>query len=178
MNETVSSETEQTPTNDTNPAAGPGRQDPNDTAAEIARLKDMALRAHADLDNFRKRAAREKEESLRFANARLLEDLLPVLDSFHLGLDAARQAGAASAVVEGFEMVRRRLEDFLRDHGVEPVPAEGQTFDPSRHEAVGHEPHSEIPEGAVVRQLRAGYTLRDRLLRPATVVVSKGAGAS
>lgn len=141
---------------------------------EAAKFKDLALRARADLDNFRKRAAREKEESIRYANVSLIEKLLPVLDSFDLGLEAARSAVGSEAIVDGFEMVRRQLGDFLRESGVEIVDASDQTFDPNFHEAMGSEASDDVPEGTVIRQLRCGYKLRDRLLRPSGVVVSKG----
>ena len=142
--------------------------------AEVEKFKDLALRAHADLDNFRKRATREKEEAIRYANARLLEAVLPILDNFDLGFQSAREAREAAAVVSGFEMVRRQLSDWLKEAGVETVEAAGSAFDPSRHEAVSQEPSDTVPAGQVIRQLRPGYILRGRLLRPASVVVSQG----
>jgi molecular chaperone GrpE len=147
---------------------------PEALTAELEKYKDAALRAHADLDNYRKRVAREKEDAIRYANNSLLESLLPILDNFELGLDAARNTPEAAGIVQGLQMVRRQLEDFLRDHGVEVVNAEGMPFDPNLHEAVAHEPNSNVKEGTVVRQLRKGFKLKDRLIRPATVTVSKG----
>jgi molecular chaperone GrpE len=147
---------------------------PEDLTAELEKYKDAALRARADLDNYRKRVAREKEDAIRYANNSLLESLLPILDNFELGLDAARNAPEAAGIVQGLQMVRKQLEDFLRDHGVEMVNAEGMPFDPTLHEAVAHEPDSNVEEGTVVRQLRKGFKLKDRLIRPATVIVSKG----
>lgn len=145
---------------------------------EIAKYRESALRAHADLDNFRKRATREKEESIRYANASLLEKLLPMLDNFDLGLEAARSAGGSGALISGFEMVRRQLDEFLRTAGVEPILAEGSEFDPNWHEAMAMQPSSDIPEGVVIKQLRPGYKLRDRLLRPSGVIVSKGSASA
>lgn len=145
-----------------------------DSTAEVEKYKDMALRSRAELDNYRKRVIREKEDAIRYANTSLLESLLPILDNFELGLDAAKDAKDASGIVQGLEMVRKQLEDFLRAHGVEAVEAAGQEFDPNLHEAVAHEPHAEIPEGKITRQLRKGFKLKDRLIRPATVFVSKG----
>ncbi len=153
------------------PAAG----ETVDFQAEAARFKDLALRAQADLDNYRKRAVREKEESIRYANVSLLEKLLPVLDNFELGLEAARTAPDAASIVQGMAMVQKQLQDFLKDNGVESVTAEGEVFDPARHEAVAQEHSPEVPEGHVVRQIRKGYKLRDRLLRASSVTVSKGA---
>lgn len=160
------------------PAETPAAETPDNEAAKLAteleQFRDLALRARADLENFRKRVAREKEDLARYANSSLLEKLLPVIDNFDLGLDAARATEAARPVVSGFEMVRRQLDEFLREQGVEPVAAEGQVFDPNLHDAMGNEPSAEIPEGAVTRQVRRGYKLRDRLLRPASVFVSSG----
>lgn len=141
---------------------------------DLDRFRDLALRSQADFENFRKRAAREKEDAVKYANASFLERLIPILDNFELGLGAARSNEAAAPIVAGLDMVAKQLNDFLYQHGVEPVDAEGKPFDPNVHEAVAQE-HSEIEEGLVVRQLRKGFKLRDRLLRPATVVVSKGA---
>jgi molecular chaperone GrpE len=143
-------------------------------AAELEKYKDAALRARADLDNYRKRVAREKEDAIRYANNSLLESLLPILDNFELGLDAAKNASDAAGIIQGLEMVRKQLEDFLRDHGVEIVNAVGNPFDPNLHEAVAHEPSPDLADGTVVRQLRKGFKLKDRLIRPASVVVSKG----
>lgn len=156
--------------------AAPAAEEP-DYQADAARYKDLALRAQADLDNYRKRAVREKEEAIRYANTTLLEKLLPVLDNFELGLDAARTAADTSSIVQGMAMVQKQLQDFLRDHGIEAVPAEGEIFDPARHEAVAQEPSAHVPEGHVVRQIRKGYKLKDRLLRASSVTVSKGAAA-
>jgi molecular chaperone GrpE len=143
-------------------------------AAELEKYRDAALRARADLDNYRKRVAREKEDAIRYANNSLLESLLPILDNFELGLEAAKNASDAAGVIQGLEMVRKQLEDFLRDHGVEIVDAVGNAFDPHVHEAVAHESSEEVADGKVVRQLRKGFKLKDRLIRPASVVVSKG----
>ncbi|MGA7901044.1 MAG: nucleotide exchange factor GrpE [Terrimicrobiaceae bacterium] len=143
-------------------------------AAELEKCKDAALRARADLDNYRKRVAREKEDAIRYANNSLLESLLPILDNFELGLEAAKNSSDARGIIQGLEMVGKQLEDFLRDHGVEIVDAVGDRFDPHLHEAVAHEPSKGVADGTVVRQLRKGFKLKDRLIRPASVVVSKG----
>jgi molecular chaperone GrpE len=141
--------------------------------SDLERFRDLALRSQADFDNFRKRAAREKDEAIKFANANLIEKLLPIIDNFELGLIAARQNAQGTPILQGMELVYKQLQDFLSQHGVEEVVAEGATFDPNLHEAVAQEESATIPEGHVVRQLRKGYKLRDRLLRAALVVVSK-----
>jgi molecular chaperone GrpE len=146
-----------------------------DFQAEAAKLKDLALRARADLDNFRKRSLREKEDAIRYANNGLLEKLLPVIDNFELGLDAARNATDAASVLQGMSMVHRQLQDFIRSQGLEEVPADGEAFDPNKHDAVSQEFSADVPEGQVIRQVRKGYKLKDRLIRAASVIVSKGA---
>lgn len=140
---------------------------------DLERFKDLAMRTAADFENFRKRAAREKEDAIKYANTAFFERLVPIMDNFELGLQAARQA-ENSAVVQGIEMVAKQLSDFLVENGLAAIEAEGQQFDPNIHEAVAQETHPELAEGVVIRQLRKGYKLKDRLLRPSNVVVSKG----
>lgn len=145
-----------------------------DAQAEAAKYRDLALRGQADFDNFRKRAAREKDDAIRFANSRLFESLLPILDNFELGLAAARSDAQGSSILMGLEMVFKQTQDFLTDFGVNSIEAIGQKFDPNLHEALAQEPSADIAEGVVLKQVRKGYKLRDRLLRPANVVVSTG----
>jgi molecular chaperone GrpE len=147
---------------------------------EVAKYRDQSLRAVADLENYRKRVAREKEEAIRYSNISLLEKLIPILDNFELGLEVATKNpdASASSIAVGLSMVQRQLADFVKDHGVIPVEALGQTFDAKLHEAIGHECSNELPEGSVINQLRRGYRLVDRLIRPASVIVSKGPSES
>jgi molecular chaperone GrpE len=144
--------------------------------ADLDRFRDLALRSEADMQNFRKRAAREKEDAIKFANASFLERLIPVLDNFEMGLTAAR-AEKNSAILAGLEMVAKQFQDFLTDSGVQAIDATAQKFDPNLHEAISQEASTEVEEGHVVRQLRKGYKLKERLLRPANVIVSKGKAA-
>lgn len=138
--------------------------------AEAAKWKEISLRTAAEMDNLRKRTAREREDAVRFANQRLLEDLLPVIDNFEMGMMAAAQ-DQKSMIFIGMDMVRRQLNDFLSSQGVEEIPADG-LFDPNLHDAVSEE-EAEGEEGRVLRVTRRGFKLRDRLLRPASVIVSK-----
>lgn len=161
----------------TPPAPDESGEDLADPAAETEKFRDLALRTAADFDNYRKRAVREKDEAIRYANNSLLQDLLPVLDNFELGLEAARAAPGADAILQGLGMVARQFRDFLTSSGLEEVQTEGAEFDPNLMEAVGHEASDTVPEGRVLRQTRRGYKLRDRLLRPASVFVSKGPAA-
>ena len=139
---------------------------------QVAEWRERAIRSAADLENFRKRMEREKGEARRYANQSLLEELLPVLDNFHMGLDAA-SADAESMIFRGMEMVKKQLDDFLSGQGVEEVSAEGEMFDPAVHEAVSQEDCEASPEGSVLRVVRRGFKMGERLLRPANVVVSR-----
>jgi molecular chaperone GrpE len=139
--------------------------------ADAAKWKEISLRTAAEMDNLRKRSAREREDSIRYANQRLLEDLLPVIDNFEMGMQAAAQ-DTKSMIYIGMDMVRRQLNEFLTSQGVEEIKTDG-TFDPNLHDAVSQEESSETAEGQIIRVHRRGFRLRDRLLRPASVVVSK-----
>lgn len=155
------------------PAAEESILDLEQLQADVDRFRDLAMRAQADFENYRKRAIREKEDAIKYANLALFERLIPLLDNFELGLQAARAEGSQGVLV-GFEMVSKQFQEFLAANGVEAIEAEGQPFDPNLHEAMGSEPSETVPEGGVTRQMRKGYKLRDRLIRPATVFVSKG----
>ena len=142
---------------------------------EVAHWKDLALRARADLDNFRKRMSAEKSECIRFANRALFESLLPVLDNFHFGLEAARTATEPSGVVMGMGMVLKQFEDFLQNHNIYAVNADpGMPFDPNQHEAVAQEHDAEVAEGSILKVVRRGYRMGERLVRASNVIVSKG----
>jgi molecular chaperone GrpE len=145
---------------------------------DLDRFRDLALRTQADFENYKKRAARERDEGIKYANRSLLEHLVSIVDNFELGLSAAREEGKHSPIYSGMSMVLKQLTDFLADNGLQPIDAVGKQFDPNLHEAIGHEPSDEVPEGRVIRQTRRGYRLKDRLLRPAAVVVSSGADRS
>jgi molecular chaperone GrpE len=142
--------------------------------ADLDRFRDLALRSQADFENYKKRSAREKEEAIKYANSSLLERLVGIIDNFELGLAAAKEQGAGSPIYSGMILVQKQLSDLLAESGLQPIEAEGKTFDPNVHEAIAHEPSDQFPEGTVVRQARRGYRLKERLLRPAKVVVSSG----
>jgi molecular chaperone GrpE len=146
-----------------------------ETRAELEKFRDLALRSTADLDNYRKRMSKEREEAIKFANSSFLERLIPVLDNFEFGLQAAKNAPSPASILEGMSMVQKQFQDFLSSAGIEVIDATGQQFDPQLHEAISQEENEQVPEGTVIRQVRKGYRLRERLIRPANVVVSKGA---
>ena len=156
--------------------AQPEEDDGDSLQADLDRFRDLALRSQADFENYKKRAAREKEEAIKYANSSLLEKLIAIVDNFELGLEAARAEGEKSPVFSGMSMVLKQLMDFLAESGLQPIDATGQKFDPNLHEAIAHEPSDEVPEETVIRQMRRGYKMKDRLLRPSSVVVSSGPG--
>lgn len=143
-------------------------------AEELDRLNDRLLRLQADFENYRKRALREKNELCERAGEELIQQLLPVIDHFELGLNTAVSHHADQAIMSGFQIVYDQLMNILGRNGVTPIEAEGQPFNPHLHEAVSHIPSEEHPADTVVAQTRRGYLLRDRLLRAAQVVVSSG----
>lgn len=138
---------------------------------ELTKWRDLALRTAAEYDNYRKRCVKEREDFTKYANRSLLEELLPVIDNFEMGMQMAGQ-DTSSMIYIGMSMVQKQLVDFLEGQGVEPIATEvGQMFDHNIHEAIMSEP-SEQPEGTILRILRKGYNLRGRLLRPANVVTA------
>jgi molecular chaperone GrpE len=141
--------------------------------ADLDRFRDLALRSQADFDNYKKRAAREKEDAVKYANSSLLQRLVSILDNFELGLAAAKTESEHSPIYSGMVLVQKQLNDLLEENGLQAIEAEGKKFDPNLHEAIAHEP-SGSAEGTVIRQARRGYRFKDRLLRPARVVVSSG----
>src|SRR5207302_7335931 len=132
--------------------------------ADLDRFRDLALRSQADFENYKKRAAREKEDAVKYANSSLLQRLVSILDNFELGLAAAKTEGTQSPIYSGMVLVQKQLNDLLEENGLQAIEAEGKKFDPNLHEAIAHEP-SETLEGTVIRQARRGYRLKDRLLR-------------
>ena len=141
--------------------------------ADLDRFRDLALRSQADFENYKKRAAREKEDAVKYANSSLLQRLVSILDNFELGLAAAKTEGTHSPIYSGMVLVQKQLNDLLEENGLQAIEAESKQFDPNLHEAIAHEP-SETAEGTVIRQAGRGYRFKDRLLRPARVVVSSG----
>ncbi len=161
------------PTTDatTTPEPAPPLDPWEELEAEAAKWKEISLRTAAEMENLRKRTTREREDAIRYANQRLLEELIPVIDNFEMGMLAAAQ-DTSSMIYIGMDMVRRQLNEFLTSQGVEEIPTSGQ-FDPNLHDAVAQEEDGAGEEGRILRVTRRGFRLRDRLIRPASVVVSK-----
>ncbi len=140
---------------------------------EADEQRDRYLRAVAEFDNAKKRAAREREDYTRYATESLVREILPVLDNFERALLAARSEPGAAAVVSGVELIQRELLRVLEKVGVTPFASVGQPFDPERHEAVARVPAGPgAPEGTVVDETARGYALHGRVLRPAMVTVA------
>jgi len=139
---------------------------------KIKDTHEKMLRATADLDNFKKRAQKEKEEVQKFGIERLLKDILPVLDNLDRALASGAQTVDPNALHKGVEMVRKLFEDTLAKHGVKSFSAVGQLFDPPLHEAMTQVVTSEVPPQHVVSEMVRGFTLNDRLVRPALVSVA------
>jgi len=131
------------------------------------------IRQVAELDNFKKRAVREREESARFANETLVKDLLPVIDNLERAITHASNGDNGKLLVEGVDLVLKGFLDTLAKHGVQPVAAVGLAFDPTQHDALAQIESAEHPPNTVIEQHQKGYLMRDRLLRPALVTVSK-----
>ena len=164
-------------TPDSAPAPAAAQEDPLAAAKkEAADNYDRYVRAVADLENFRRRATREKDEIRQYATARVLEDIFPILEAISLGIEAAKKPGAdAASIVNGMNMVLTQLKTTLAAHGLKEInPPAGEKFDPHQHEAISTQPHAEIAEGGVAQVFRIGYSLNGRMLRPAAVVVSSG----
>ena len=141
-------------------------------AERLAALEDRLLRTAADFDNYKKRAARERSEYVTHANERLVKELLPILDDLERALVAASEHEEAR-LEEGVRLVHRALAELLGRHGVREIDADGK-FDPHVHEALLSQP-SEAEEGSVIDVVQKGYTLGDRVVRPARVVVAAAA---
>lgn len=176
--------------NQSNPAQNEGTTPPAAAAPEGAAVTAEALaaakteaadnynrylRAVADLENFRRRTVREKDELRQFAASGVLEDLLPVVDNLALALNAANQPNAnVASLTGGVEMVLTQLKTALGSHGLKEINPVGQAFDANLHEAISAQPSASVPEGDVITVIRPGFSLNGRLLRPASVVVSSG----
>ncbi len=192
--ETVEPRTEAPATADAAAAAAPSAEElpvpietTNVTPEQLEELKTLAakadehwqrlLRTTADFDNFKKRAAREKQDAIKYANESLLQKVIPVLDNFEMALAAAQNQAASAdglkSLQDGVAMIHSQLRGGLAEAGLEEVDATGKPFDPNFHEAVSQQESAEVAEGNVLQQLRKGYKFRERLLRPATVIVAK-----
>ncbi len=146
--------------------------------AEAGRNWDLYLRSQADLENYRRRAQREKEELSKFANEAILREILPVMDNLERALQHAANAQESGGLMQGVEMTLEQLRKVLEKFGVKVIDAEGQPFDPALHEAMGQVETNECPPNTVARVLQGGYLLNERLLRPSLVMIAKAPAQS
>ena len=156
-------------------APGKATDELEQARSELAEIRDRWIRLNADFENFRRRALKEREETYRFGHQDLAKDLLPAVDNLERAIDAARKSGVGDleSLLQGLELVQRDIGSVLAKHGVIEIEALGQPFDPSKHEALAQIPDESVPPNTIVQVLQRGYWLRDRLLRPAQVMVSK-----
>jgi molecular chaperone GrpE len=141
---------------------------------ELLDANNRALRAQADLDNYRKRVQREQQQESKYALMPLLRDLLPLLDNIQRAIEAAEKNKDTESILEGFKLVAQQLQSILVQHHCQPIAALGKTFDPNLHEAVSQAASDEHEAGKVVLEVAVGYQLQDRVVRPSQVIVSSG----
>ncbi|WP_221032301.1 nucleotide exchange factor GrpE [Actomonas aquatica] len=168
--------TETTPTENASVEVEPTLEELLEKARQDATsAKEAHLRAVADLENFRRRTARERDDLRAYAAANVVEELMPVLDNLGFALLAAKAPNAElKSLTDGVEMVANQFKTALGNHGLKEVNPVGGDFDPNLHEAMSQQPSDEVEEGKVLQVIRVGYTLNGRLLRPASVIVSGG----
>lgn len=156
----------------TSPAESSLESQLQSVTAELDHARNQLLRTFAELENFRKRTNREREEERRYAALPLVRDLLPVIDNLQRAVEAGQSEGGTDALLQGVQMVLKQVEDLLARYDVRPIPALGLPFDPNVHEALQQVPTDQAPPGTVIRELQRGYQLHDRIVRPTQVIVS------
>jgi len=149
------------------------KQELENLKKEYDSVYDRLLRKQAEFENYRKRVDREKSEYTQFASSELMKELLNALDSFDLALrNASGDGGGRENTLRGFELIYKQIQDTLARFGLKPIEAKGKMFDPNFHQAVSTQASSDVDENIVLEEMRKGYTLNGRLLRPAMVTVS------
>lgn len=152
--------------------------------AENTELKDRVLRTHAEMENLRKRTERDVADTRSYAIAGFARDMLSATDALSRALlvipeeTRATAEGTLKSLIEGLELAEREMQRLLGKHGVKPIEAAGQKFDPNKHQAMFEVPNPSVPEGTVVQVVQEGFAIGDRVLRPAMVGVAKGGGAT
>jgi molecular chaperone GrpE len=144
---------------------------------ELKEKNDQLLRHVADMENFKKRLEKERADLKEFANESLIKELLPVVDNLELALDHGRQQESGSALLEGVENVLKGFLQVMTKFGVTPIQAQGEKFDPAFHNAVMQQEDDAVEDQTILRELQKGYLLKNRLLRPAMVVVARKPGS-
>lgn len=150
-----------------------GEEEIDQLKQQLADAEKRVLLAQADLENYRKRMRREREDELKYADASLLADLLPVVDNLQRAIQSAQQSDQSSGILEGVKLVEKQLIESMKRRGCVPIEAVGQPFDPNLHEAIMQQPTADAPPGTVVHETQVGYRLHERVIRPSQVIVSK-----
>jgi len=144
-----------------------------EAGSEVAELQDRLLRLQAELDNYRKRSRREYDEAQRYREIDLLRDLLPVLDNVQRAIEAADKTDDVESLRAGFRMTASQIEKLLGSHGCQDIPTDGSPFDPTVHDAIQQQAVPGVAAGTIVGTASRGFTLHDRVVRPAQVIVAK-----
>jgi molecular chaperone GrpE len=139
---------------------------------QLEETRNRLLRALADFDNYKKRAAIDRDQFVQFASEALITELLPIIDGFNRALDAGQKSKAGEEMMKGIALIRKQLEDVLIKHGVKEIAALGEPYDPNLHEAVLQK-EDKGPEGMIIEEMQKGYSLHGRVIRPSMVIVSK-----
>jgi molecular chaperone GrpE len=142
---------------------------------ELEEANDVMLRLAAELDNYKKRVAKDRESLLKYAVQDIIQELLPILDNFERAIESGNKSKDCDSLLEGVRMISKQMYDALERKGVSRIDAVGNVFDPNIHEAVMQVASEEHPENVVVEEFQKGYILHDRVIRPSMVAVSKGA---
>lgn len=161
-----------------NEEVGEGQAQLLDKADEIEAVNDKYLRLAAEFENYKRRVQRDQRDTLRFANEKLLRDMLPTLDNLERAIQSGRNQDNVDGILKGIDLTYKHFIETLQKMGVTQVSSVGEIFDPAKHQAVGHVESSSVPENAIVEEYQKGYFLHDRILRPAMVTVAKAIPAA
>ena len=140
---------------------------------QLDELNQRFLRTAADFENYKRRTALEKDDLMKYSNAKIIGEILPVLDNFQLALKTPGDSKEVQNVIKGVDMIYRQLLQVLEQAGMTKIEAVGHAFDPNLHEAIMQVDDDSVPEDTVVEELRAGYMLKERVIRPSMVKVSR-----
>ena len=137
-------------------------------------FQDKYIRVMADIDNLKRRQIKEREDTVIRTRSQIISDLLPVLDAFQMGMNEVEKEESTKNIFVGISMAYKQMESVLNEYGLEIVDPKGTNFDPKYHEALSYQSDEEVEEGYVIQTVRVGYKMRDKLLRPASVIISQG----
>jgi molecular chaperone GrpE len=145
-----------------------------DAYSQNENFQDKYIRVLADLENLKRRQIKEREESVLRTRSQIIGDLLPTLDAFQMGMQEVEKDESTKNIFVGISMAYKQMENILGEYGLELINPVGSEFDPKYHEALSHQTSEEVTEGFVIQTIRTGYKMKDKLLRPASVIISQG----